>query len=266
MKKSLAIALRCLPWGILLLAGAAVWQEGREGPPPPPPPELPPELRLAPPSPPPRAAAPAPPAGAALEGTLRLPETIPLGEALEAELEVVNTGKVPLTGLVLLLPLPEGVRTPALASSLRLTVPTLAPGESAGRSGRIVATRPGPLALRAHFRSAEGVTTRADAQVGILTAVLGLDEPVISRKADGSRQLCLRVTNHGDAPARDLVVRLLAPGAATPRVLWTSLEAGDGRVACLPLPSLEARLPTLLVEVSARAADVARREIPLPSP
>lgn len=254
--KILSNFVRSLPFLILCGVGLAVWIASVRPPAPPPPPEIPTELLVRGPTPPPRLP-PSPPEGSALIGAIEAPDVVALGLPVEITLSATNTGTVPLTEVVLWLPLPEGTHTRQLERFVRFTTSTLAPGEQFKREALLIPTQAGLLKLKTQFRCAEGLNFKTEKTVRLPTAVLSIEfRPNTDSNHVSPRTLCCVVSNLGDAPARDVVVRLL-PGTIPP-LKWPQLEPGEIRDACFEIPTASDQGERREAEVSATAADVAR--------
>jgi|TARA_B110000438_G_scaffold127924_2_gene124273 hypothetical protein len=197
--------------------------------------------------------------GASLTGSIDIEDAYDLGDPIYITLSVENTGVVSLTEVMIWLPLPVGTNTVQGARFLRFPIKRLKPGQSVTKQGTLVQQIAGKVALQARFISNESPDASIKEIVRISTAVLTIlpnfEDALIN---EGASELCFTVTNHGGAPARDLVVRL--HDLTEEYLIWKELEPGASTEACFDLSSLVAGKYELTAEASAFAADIAYYE------
>lgn len=194
--------------------------------------------------------------GALLEGTIDIGTAYRLGDPINLTLAATNKGEEALSDVVIWLPLPEGTNTVQGSRFLRFTKSELKPGESFRQKGTLVPTLAGIVKLEPRFISNESEDVRLPTDVKISTAVLSI-EPEFKEAWIGTDQamLCFRVTNHGGAPARDLILRLY--DVSDEILFWPEVEPGDSVEACFDLSGLAAGEYDFVAEASAYAADLA---------
>lgn len=194
--------------------------------------------------------------GAALTGSIEIEDAYDLGDPLYMSLQAENTGEVSLTNVILYLALPQGTHTVQGARFMRFSIKELEPGKSFSKKGTLVQQIAGRLTLQPRFVSDQTAESRFTQNVQISTAVLTIEPNFEEAQLEaGLRELCFTVTNHGGAPARDVIVRL--HDLSEEYLFWQSVESGASVEACFDLSALAAGEYGLTAEASAFAADIA---------
>jgi uncharacterized repeat protein (TIGR01451 family) len=134
------------------------------------------------------------------------PSTVAMGEKAVFQLELMNDGNGPATGVVLYDCLPEGLEHPQ-GPSIEAEIGTLGPGESKKLTLETRATKPGKLTNRAKATGAGNLCVTAEATV-LVTA------PALSLRKSGPRtrfigreaEFDIEIQNPGSAPATNVQI------------------------------------------------------------
>ena len=180
-------------------------------------------------------------AGAKLE--LDVPRTAATGTTLPIRITLTNRGMVPVTNAVAWIDGPDETAKPVERS-----IGTVGPNESKRVTANVPVTVAGRRAVRVTVTADGGLAERAESsvQVGksdLEMAVIGTESIPVGQ--DGLFEF--RVTNRGDAPLGNVVVRATLPGSLTAKsaseggraldggALWSlgTLAAGESKVVRL---------------------------------
>ncbi|MCW5558951.1 MAG: DUF11 domain-containing protein [Verrucomicrobiae bacterium] len=176
-----------------------------------------------------------------------LPAEASLCDPIEVRVTVRNTGAVPVTGIHILDTLPAGFRLRDQRTSLDMDAGSLQPGEGRELKFAMFASTPGTYVNEARVVTAEGVTGTATATTKILAPALALDCAAPSFVLLGRPiEVCLSVSNTGEAPEPKPVLTLPVPSGATlssasdngaisgEEIVWElpALAPGESRKVC----------------------------------
>ncbi|MCC7376065.1 MAG: DUF11 domain-containing protein [Verrucomicrobiales bacterium] len=188
----------------------------------------------------------------AVELTKTGPTDASLCDPIEMSLTVRNIGGQALTQVQIVDPLPDNLKPVTGSSPLRFDVGTLPPNASRTFTFQVRATAAGQAVNQAHVTSAEGGKAEASCAIKIHAPVLELEckTPPDSRGAKPF-DVCLNLTNKGDAAEPQATVVLPIPAGATfvsatqgggvvdGRISWNlgALPTGESRSVCATLTS-----------------------------
>ncbi len=156
--------------------------------------------------------------------TKSMPPEATLCDPFEVTLIVRNQGLGTLNQVKVTDTLPAGLRTAKGDTSLVLDAGTLKPGAGTEFKFQLVAASAGVFENRVAVTSAEGGTAEATATTRVFAPSLALacaapGSALINRPVE----ICLTVTNSGDAPDPQVIVRLPVPAGST---FTTATEGG----------------------------------------
>ena len=175
-------------------------------------------------------------------------------------LTVRNSGSSTLHDVTVIDDLPSGLAAADGKTSLNVAVGTLKPGESKEIPVALKAGRTGKFENMAKATSREGVTAQAKASTTIRQALLQLSCTAPAERYFGrSSDFCFKITNSGDAPAKDATIEASVPAgvtvksttgggaAAAGKIVWRlgTLGVGESKEVCATVVSSTAGQVTL---------------------
>lgn len=143
------------------------------------------------------------------------PEFAAVGEPITYQITVTNTGVGPAHGVQLVDPLPGQMRTAEGQAEAFFDIGTLNAGQSRSFTIRTVPPEPGRYTNIARATTADGLEARAEAVTMVRAPQLTIEKIGPERQYTNiGATYEIRVTNTGDAPARNVVIEdLMPPGA-----------------------------------------------------
>lgn len=143
------------------------------------------------------------------------PEFAAVGEPITYQITVTNTGVGPAQGVQVVDPLPGQMRTTEGQAEAFFDVGTLNAGQSRSFTIRTVPPEPGRYTNIARATTADGLEARAEAVTMVRAPQLTIEKLGPERQYTNlGATYEIRVTNTGDAPARNVVIEdLMPPGA-----------------------------------------------------
>jgi uncharacterized repeat protein (TIGR01451 family) len=182
----------------------------------------------------------------------RTPPQVLIGQQIEVELEISNSGSGTAENVIVMAELPDGLETPN-GRSLKLPVGAMPKGDMRRHLLSMRATKPGPMTVQLTLSDADGVINTVDIDVEVIAPRLevALDGPSL-RYLERQATYKVQVANMGTADASDidLVVYLDRglkfvstdfEGAYNPNnhsVAWSLAELKANEVGEVPLTLL----------------------------
>lgn len=139
-----------------------------------------------------------------VEFTYRAPEQVLIGQQIEIDVEIKNTGTGTADNVVVLAELPEGLDSPN-GRSLKLPIGSMAPGAMHRDVLRLRATQPGLLTGQFRISDSDGVIDDADMNVQVISPKLdvALQGPSM-RYLERQATYKVQIANNGTADASDI--------------------------------------------------------------
>ncbi|MBL9138447.1 MAG: DUF11 domain-containing protein [Verrucomicrobiales bacterium] len=167
----------------------------------------------------------------AVELTKTAPKEVSLCDPIEMTLTVRNTGGQALNQVQVVDTLPAGLQPIEGSGPLTFDAGTLPPGASRTFTFQARATSAGTLVNQAHVTSAEGGTAQASCAIKVHAPVLALEcKPPADSRGSKPFDVCLVVSNTGDATEPQTTVTLPIPAGATFVGATEGGIAADGRI------------------------------------
>jgi uncharacterized repeat protein (TIGR01451 family) len=204
----------------------------------------------------------------ALKVAMSGPGTGVVGVPIDYQVTVANPGDGPVTGVVLNAQYDPGLEALQNAKTLALALGNLGPGESKNVPLSLMPRQPGRLTARVTATADSGLSDRAEHAVQVQQAQLTLTlfGPK-KRHVGSSAEWDLRVTNAGDAPLTNVIVRDRVPPELRFQSATQGGQPGDGEVLwrlgtlqpreqrILQVTTLAAKLTPAAVQTAEATAD-----------
>ncbi len=188
------------------------------------------------------------------------PAAATVGAPIRYQITVTNPGNGPATNVMLTDSFDAGLQHSSGANPVRLELGTLAPGETRPVTLDLVATQTGTLVNRVTATADGGLTAQAQHPVTVQQPRMDMTKtgPPF-RFAGGQVEWTITVTNSGEVPLTNVVVRDQLPREVTFVSASTGGQVGGGQVVWNvgTVPAREQRTVT----VTARADQIAPRAV-----